>query len=65
MQCQYCDDPVLEERWELGYSWCMKPRCSSLGITERNKIVLVCGHKAGYQPMFREDVIEYANNPKR
>jgi hypothetical protein len=65
LRCKYCKEEILEERAELGYEWCLSPRCSSLGITETNKIVLVCGHKSGYQPMFREDVKVYATNPKR
>ena len=65
MECKYCGEKVIQERIDLGYTWCQSPRCSSLGITETNEIVLVCGHKSGYQPMFRKDVSKYATSPKR
>jgi hypothetical protein len=65
MKCKYCDNNVIPERVELGYLWCTSPRCVSFGMIYRNEIVLVCGHKSGYQPMFRKDVKNDASNPKR
>lgn len=27
MICKYCGQPVLPERWELGYEYCMSKQC--------------------------------------
>lgn len=61
--CVYCDRPNMTERVELGISYCKA--CAWRGIQDSNRIVLVCGHKSGYQPMFVEDVASMAHNPKR
>ena len=53
----------MTERVELGISYCKA--CAWRGIQDSNRIVLVCGHKSGYQPMFVEDVASMAHNPKR
>lgn len=64
MNCKYCDDAIEQERSALGYEWCMKSTCVDLGLREKNNIVLVCGHKSIYQPMFVSDVAEQATHPK-
>lgn len=64
MNCLYCDNPIIQERVDLGYSWCTTQRCVELGLRYSNKIVLVCGHKSIYQPMFVEQVATQANHPK-
>lgn len=65
MNCEFCGAFVAPERVEAGYRWCKAPRCAQAGLEARNKIVLVCGHKAGYQPMFKEDVADDAAHPRR
>jgi len=32
MDCIYCGKPVLPERWEYGYQYCMDRKCVSLGM---------------------------------
>lgn len=63
--CKYCDNTVHDERVALGYRWCTTKRCVDLGLKENNNIVLVCGHKSIYQPMFISQVAEQAGHPKR
>lgn len=65
MKCLYCDDTVHPERVELGYKWCTSAKCVSYGLSRTNRIVLVCGHKSIYQPMFISQVAKDAGNPKR
>lgn len=65
MRCKYCDNIVPEERIALGYNWCKESRCVNLGLKETNNIVLVCGHKSIYQPMFVSQVADQAGHPKR
>jgi len=64
MICKYCGKDNMPERAELGIDYCKN--CVGEGLRHsRKQIDLVCGHKAGYQPMFIDDVSTMANNPKR
>lgn len=65
MTCRYCDNAVHPEREALGYKWCTEKICVDNGLRESNNIVLVCGHKSIYQPMFISQVVEQAGHPKR
>jgi hypothetical protein len=66
VRCKFCHtNEVSVERLELGYEWCKEEKCVKLGLSRTNRIVLVCGHKAGYQPMFVDSVSSQAYNPKR
>lgn len=63
-ECIFCGGPNLEARVELGIHWCKG--CTNQGLQSRARMmVLVCGHKSGYQPMFIEDVAKQAYNPKK
>ena len=65
-KCKFCHtNDVPDERIDLGYDWCKSDNCVKLGLSRTNRIVLVCGHKAGYQPMFVDSVSSQAYNPKR
>jgi hypothetical protein len=66
MKCKFCHtNDVPQARINLGYDWCMSSICVKLGLSRANNIVLVCGHKGGYQPMFVDSVSSQAYNPKR
>ena len=37
MQCIYCGDEIRQKRADLGYDYCMKPRCAVTPLSERGK----------------------------
>lgn len=65
MNCEFCGAWVAPERVDAGYTWCKAASCSESGMARKNNIVLVCGHKAGYQPMYKDDVAHDAIHPRR
>lgn len=53
MECIICSAPVAEERWELGYNYCMDRKCVSQALSHRKanmRIVLL--PKQGYTYAF-------------
>ena len=51
-KCQFCTNDVPEERYSLGYDWCMAKLCVYKGLyPARQSYVLVNNHKSNYEPM--------------
>lgn len=50
--CITCDNPFPEERAQLGYGYCTKPRCVSENFTPMStKYTLMLMPKQGYVPV--------------
>ena len=48
MNCIYCGQPVIPERWELGYEYCMSPECAHQLRERADKYRLILVPKQGF-----------------
>lgn len=58
--CDTCGDPIIPERWELGFTYCMKKKCFDNRppkMTEEYRLVLV--PKQGYTIVGKNDPFLY------
>ena len=48
MNCIYCGQPVLLERWELGYQYCMSDSCAHQVRERASQYRLILVPKQGF-----------------
>jgi len=48
MDCIYCGQPVVPERWEAGYNYCMSASCSHELRERREQYRLILMPKQGF-----------------
>jgi hypothetical protein len=48
MNCIYCGQPVIPERWELGYDYCMSVECAHQVRERAQQYRLILMPKQGF-----------------
>lgn len=55
MNCIYCGQPVIPERWELGYQYCMAKPCVAAGMRgSMDDFRLILMPKQGFTYVFKD-----------
>lgn len=56
MECQFCQEPVSEDRWEAGYTYCQSSNCVQQGLAfRRGEYRLILVPKQGFTYVLKSD----------
>lgn len=66
MNCTVCNEPVLPERWELGYHYCMKPECAKSQPSKMDNYRLILVPKQGFTYVDKDsEALKYGKSSGR